>query len=128
MTYAIQKLNLRKVAMYIDAGHAGWLGWQANLQPAADLYASIYKGAGSPAAGRGLATNVANYYAWSISSCSSYTQGNSNCDEKRYINALHTPTACASKVDWKQVLPIYNPSSIWSTTFSPDHADQSLHV
>ena len=74
--------------MYIDAGHAGWLGWPANLQPAADLYASIYKGAGSPAAVRGLATNVANYNAWSIGTCPSYTQGNSNCDEKRYVNAL----------------------------------------
>ena len=74
--------------MYIDVGHAGWLGWQANLQPAADLYAGIYKNAGSPAAVRGLASNVANYNAWSIGTCPSYTQGNSNCDEKRYINAL----------------------------------------
>ena len=88
VTYAMQKLNLPNVAMYLDAGHAGWLGWPANLQPAADLYASIYNGAGKPVAVRGLATNVANYNAWSIGTCPSYTQGNSNCDEKRYINAL----------------------------------------
>lgn len=74
--------------MYMDAGHAGWLGWQGNLQPAADLFAKVYKAAGSPAAVRGLATNVANYNAWSIATCPSYTSGNANCDEKRYVNAL----------------------------------------
>lgn len=52
------------------------------------MYAQVYKDAGSPAAVRGLATNVANYNAWSISTCPSYTSPNANCDEKRYINAL----------------------------------------
>ena len=69
-------------------GHAGWLGWPANISPAAQLYASVYKDAGSPAALRGLATNVANYNAWSIGTCPSYTQGNSVCDEKKFINAI----------------------------------------
>ncbi|KAL1621104.1 hypothetical protein SLS56_009309 [Neofusicoccum ribis] len=86
--YAIKNLNLDNVAMYLDAGHAGWLGWPANQQPAADLFAEVFKAAGSPAAVRGLATNVANYNAWSIATCPSYTQGNSVCDEKRYINAM----------------------------------------
>lgn len=86
--YAIKQLNLKNVAMYLDAGHAGWLGWPANQQPAANLFAEVFKAAGSPAAVRGLATNVANYNAWSVATCPSYTQGNSVCDEKRYINAL----------------------------------------
>ncbi|GAQ46532.1 hypothetical protein AtubIFM56815_005896 [Aspergillus tubingensis] len=86
--YALSQLNLPNVAMYLDAGHAGWLGWPANQQPAADLFASVYKNASSPAAVRGLATNVANYNAWTISSCPSYTQGNSVCDEQQYINAI----------------------------------------
>ena len=86
--YALQQLNLPHVAMYLDAGHAGWLGWSANIQPAADLYAGIYKDAGKPAAVRGLATNVANYNAWSIATAPSYTQGNSNYDEKHYVEAL----------------------------------------
>lgn len=87
-TYAIQQLNLPNVAMYLDAGHAGWLGWSANIGPAATLFGDLYKAAGSPAAVRGLATNVANYNSWSIGTCPSYTQGNSICDEKRYVNAL----------------------------------------
>ncbi|GKZ31233.1 hypothetical protein AbraIFM66950_011524 [Aspergillus brasiliensis] len=86
--YALTQLNLPNVAMYLDAGHAGWLGWPANLQPAANLFASVYKNASSPATVRGLATNVANYNAWTISSCPSYTQGNSVCDEQQYINAI----------------------------------------
>ncbi|KAL4891459.1 putative 1,4-beta-D-glucan cellobiohydrolase C [Aspergillus ambiguus] len=86
--YALTQLNLANVAMYLDAGHAGWLGWPANIGPAANLYSEVYANAGSPAAVRGLATNVANYNAWSIGTCPSYTSGNSNCDEQRYINAL----------------------------------------
>lgn len=69
-------------------GHAGWLGWPANLSPAAQLFAGVYNDAGQPASLRGLATNVANYNGWSLSTCPSYTSGNSNCDEKRYINAI----------------------------------------
>jgi len=86
--YALTQLNLPNVSMYMDAGHGGWLGWAANIQPAATLFAGIYKSAGSPSSLRGLVTNVANYNAWSVSTCASYTQGDTNCDEKKYINAL----------------------------------------
>ena len=75
ITYAIQQLSKVNVAMYLDAGHAGWLGWSANLQPAATLFAQVYNNASGPAAVRGLATNVANYNAWNISTAPSYTSG-----------------------------------------------------
>jgi cellulose 1,4-beta-cellobiosidase len=112
VNYAVTQLNLANVAMYIDAGkhthhtyrhllkldsthsnililgHAGWLGWDANLSPAATLFAQVYNNASQPASLRGLATNVANYNGWSLSSCPSYTSGDSNCDEKRYVNAI----------------------------------------
>jgi cellulose 1,4-beta-cellobiosidase len=32
VAYALKNLNLPNVAMYIDAGHGGWLGWNANLR------------------------------------------------------------------------------------------------
>ncbi|PNS18474.1 Proteasome activator complex subunit 4 [Sphaceloma murrayae] len=86
--YAMKTLNFSNVKMYLDAGHAGWLGWPANLQPAANIFAEVYNAAGKPAAVRGLATNVANYNAFNAASCPSYTQGNNNCDENRYINAF----------------------------------------
>jgi len=88
VAYALKNLDFDNVSMYMDAGHAGWLGWAANIQPAAQLFAQIYKDAGSPAAVCGLATNVANYNAWSVTTCAAYTQGDNNCDEKRYVNAL----------------------------------------
>ncbi|KAF5315662.1 hypothetical protein D9611_004824 [Ephemerocybe angulata] len=86
--YALQQLSAVGVYSYIDAGHAGWLGWSANLGPAATLFADIYKSSGSSAFVKGLATNVANYNALSASSPDPITQGNSNTDELKYINAL----------------------------------------
>lgn len=86
--YAVKQLNLPNVAMYLDAGHAGWLGWEANLQPAATLFANVYKNAGKPAALRGLATNVANYNGWNLTSPPSYTQGTAAC--------FPSPSSCPS--------------------------------
>ena len=87
-TYALEQLNLPNVAMYLDAGHAGWLGWAANIQPAATLFGKLYANASNPSQVRGLATNVANYNGWDLSSAPSYTSGDSNYDEKLYVNAL----------------------------------------
>lgn len=84
--YAMQQLNAVGVYMYLDAGHAGWLGWPANLTPAAQLFAQLYSDAGKPSFVRGLATNVANYNALSASSPDPATQGNPNYDEIHYIN------------------------------------------
>jgi len=74
--------------MYLDAAHAGWLGWPANIQPAATLFAQVYQAAGSPKGVRGLVTNVANYNAFTIASPPSYTSGDPNYDEQLYIHAL----------------------------------------
>ncbi|GIJ84027.1 hypothetical protein Asppvi_002860 [Aspergillus pseudoviridinutans] len=93
--YALTKLTAPNVAMYLDAGHAGWLGWPANIAPAAELYASVYKNASSPASVRGLVTNVANYNAFIATTCPSYTQGNAVCDEKSYINNFAPQLASA---------------------------------
>ncbi|GMF93807.1 unnamed protein product [Aspergillus oryzae] len=99
--YALTQLNLPNVAMYLDAG--------ASHSP---LYASVYKNASSPAAVRGLATNVANYNAFSIDSCPSYTQGSTVCDEKTYINNFapqlksrngNQPTGQSQWGDWCNV-------------------------
>jgi cellulase/cellobiase CelA1 len=31
VAYALKELNLPNVAMYLDAGHGGWLGWNDNV-------------------------------------------------------------------------------------------------
>jgi len=72
--------------MYLDAGHAGWLGWPANLTPAAQLFSQLYTSANHPEFLRGLATNVANFNALNAVSPDSITQGNPNYDEMHYIN------------------------------------------
>jgi len=33
LAYAIAKLQLPNVALYLDAAHGGWLGWNDNLEP-----------------------------------------------------------------------------------------------
>ncbi|KAI0784368.1 cellobiohydrolase II [Abortiporus biennis] len=88
VNYALKQLSAVGVYSYMDAGHAGWLGWPANLSPAAQLFAKVYKDAGSSPFIKGLATNVANYNALQAASPDPITQGNSNYDEIHYINAL----------------------------------------
>ncbi|TFK40402.1 cellobiohydrolase II-I [Crucibulum laeve] len=86
--YAVKKLSELGVYSYLDAGHAGWLGWLPNLTPAAELFAQIYKDAGSPPFLRGLATDVANYNAYTTTSPDPVTQGSPNYDELKYITSL----------------------------------------
>ncbi|THZ07280.1 glycoside hydrolase [Aureobasidium pullulans] len=86
--YALKTLNFDNVSMYIDGAHSGWLGWLANIGPAADLFASVYAGAGKPKALRGLVTDVSNYNGFDLASKPVYTESNPNYDEKHYINAI----------------------------------------
>lgn len=76
------------MSSYIDAGHAGWLGWDANLGPAAKLFAQIWSDAGKPKSLRGLVTNVSNYNGYDTATAPAYTQGNKNYNEKLYVNAI----------------------------------------
>jgi len=89
VAYALKQLNLPNIAMYIDAGHGGWLGWNDNLKPGAKELATVYKAAGSPKQVRGVATNVAGWNAWDLSpgefSGSSDAQYNKAQNEKKYI-------------------------------------------
>ena len=73
--------------MYLDAGHAGWLGWPANIQPAAQMFASVLRGAGNGVTVRGLATDVSNYNLLRGPEDPAQ-QPNPNFDEEHYVNAL----------------------------------------
>ncbi|KAF8610091.1 cellobiohydrolase [Ceratobasidium sp. AG-I] len=86
--YAIQKLSQSNIYLYLDAGHAGWLGWPANISPAAQLFGNLLTSAGGAYRVRGLATNVANYNAISAASADPVTPPNPNYDEAHYIAAL----------------------------------------
>ncbi|KAL2754171.1 glycoside hydrolase family 6 protein [Sodiomyces alcalophilus JCM 7366] len=86
--HAITELNLSHVAMYLDAGHAGWLGWPANVVPAATLFTQLYNDAGRPAAVRGFALNVSNYNAWNATSPAPYTAPNPVYDERGFVDSF----------------------------------------
>lgn len=97
--YALKTLNLPNVAQYLDAGHGGWLGWDANLQPGAKELAAAYSGAGKPASLRGFSTNVAGWNAWKKSpgefENTSDGQYNKAQDEDRYVTAFGNALASA---------------------------------
>jgi cellulose 1,4-beta-cellobiosidase len=61
--YALSKLGpIPNVYNYIDAGHHGWLGWDDNFGPSAELFAEAAKAEGSKLEYvHGFITNTANY-------------------------------------------------------------------
>jgi cellulose 1,4-beta-cellobiosidase len=58
---AIRELSLPNVSLYLDAAHAGWLGWSGNRMKIVKLYEEVLKDAGGADKIRGFATNVSNY-------------------------------------------------------------------
>jgi len=63
--YALNKLHaIRNVYNYVDAAHHGWLGWDTNFGPSAELFASTVRGTTAGFASvDGFITNTANYSA-----------------------------------------------------------------
>nr|AAF35251.1 cellobiohydrolase [Trametes versicolor] len=88
VTYALQQLSSVGVTMYMDAGHAGWLGWPANIQPGSEVFAEMFKSADFVAFVRAFATNVREYNALTAAFPRPITQGNPNYDEFPYIQRV----------------------------------------
>ena len=61
IVYAIKKLALPNVSIYLDAAHSGWLGWDGNRNKIAKIFKSVLADAGGPNMIRGFALNTANY-------------------------------------------------------------------
>jgi len=61
IAYAVAKLSLPNVFVYLDAAHGGWLGWPKNLGKSVQLYKEVLAMAGGPDRIRGFALNVSNY-------------------------------------------------------------------
>jgi len=89
--YLIKKLGvLPHVSMYLDIGHAFWLGWDDYRMDAVSLYSKVIN-SGAPGMVRGFADNVANYTPWEDPALSRGpdTEWNPCPDGKRYIEALY---------------------------------------
>jgi cellulose 1,4-beta-cellobiosidase len=61
VAYALRALSLPNVSAYLDAAHAGWLGWDGNRRAMARVLADVVTAAGAGAQPRGVAINVSNY-------------------------------------------------------------------
>ena len=61
IAYAISKLSQPNAFVYLDAAHAGWLGWPKNIAKVVPLYKEVIMMAGGPDRIRGFATDVSNY-------------------------------------------------------------------
>lgn len=63
VAYALKKLGaLPNTYNYVDAGHHGWLGWDTNFGPSAELFAETGRLAGLENV-HGFITNTSNYSA-----------------------------------------------------------------
>jgi cellulose 1,4-beta-cellobiosidase len=92
--YAIKQLaTIPNVAIYIDAAHGGWLGWENNRVKAASIFADVLNLAGGQNLIRGFATNTANYQPLGdlndlTDPCKLRTQYNNASNEVIYVNLL----------------------------------------
>jgi cellulose 1,4-beta-cellobiosidase len=86
--YAISKLNLPNVSIYLDAAHAGWLGWGSNSQKIAAIFKDVLTQAGGANKIRGFATNVSNYNTVSGKDGKKLGPANPCPDEESYVKQL----------------------------------------
>jgi cellulose 1,4-beta-cellobiosidase len=61
IAFALSELAMPHVHAYLDAAHAGWLGWEGNRAKIARIYKDVLAAAGGTDRIRGFATNVSNY-------------------------------------------------------------------
>ncbi len=61
IAYAITRLSMPNVFIYLEGAHAGWLGWPRNLARSVPLYKQVLEMAGGADRVRGFAVNVSNY-------------------------------------------------------------------
>jgi cellulose 1,4-beta-cellobiosidase len=62
--YALNKLGaLGNTYNYVDAAHHGWIGWDSNFNPSADIMLEAARASGNVKNVHGFITNTANYSA-----------------------------------------------------------------
>jgi cellulose 1,4-beta-cellobiosidase len=91
--YAISKLKLPSVTIYLDAAHAGWLGWGDNSQKIAAIFKDVLTQAGGADKIRGFATNVSNYNTINGKDGKKLGPQNPCPDEQSYITQLSAALA-----------------------------------
>lgn len=95
IAYAISKLSLPNVYLYLDAAHAGWLGWDGNRDGAAKVFKAVLDKAGGPNRIRGFATNISNYNALDGEWGKKLEPSNPCSNELSYIEKLNQSLTAA---------------------------------
>jgi cellulose 1,4-beta-cellobiosidase len=61
IAYAVRALSMPHVSLYLDAAHAGWLGWDDGRAKIARIFREVLDEAGGVDKIRGFSTNVSNF-------------------------------------------------------------------
>jgi cellulose 1,4-beta-cellobiosidase len=88
VAYAIRQLAQQHVSIYLDAAHAGWIGWDDNRSRMARIFKRVLDMAGGVELVRGFATNVANYNTLSGRDGKKMEPSNPCPDELSYVRHL----------------------------------------
>jgi cellulose 1,4-beta-cellobiosidase len=88
IAYAASKLAMPHVSLYLDAAHAGWLGWETNRVNIARIFKEVLTEAGGLDKIRGFATNVSNYNVVHGDDGKKLEPSNPCPDEATYVEQL----------------------------------------
>jgi cellulose 1,4-beta-cellobiosidase len=99
VAYAIEQLSMPHTFLYVDAAHAGWLGWPDNTSKIATIFDEVLTAAGGADKVRGFATNVANYTVLDETAERFDYQGNPCHDEATYVEHLAAALAAVGITD-----------------------------
>jgi len=86
--YAINRLAQTHVSVYLDAAHAGWIGWNDNRARMARIFKHVLDMAGGVHLIRGFATNVANFTTVAEGDGKKLDRSNPCPDEHSYVHRL----------------------------------------
>jgi cellulose 1,4-beta-cellobiosidase len=93
IAYAVRALALANVAVYLDAGHAGWLGWSSNRTAIAKVFADVLADAGGADKIRGFVTNVSNYDSLDVGDLAGLEPSDPAKGELSYVKLLDASLA-----------------------------------
>jgi cellulose 1,4-beta-cellobiosidase len=88
VAYAVKTLAMPNVSLYLDAAHAGWLGWVKNREKIAKIFSEVLAEAGGPDKIRGFATNVSNYDTLTPGDLAKLEPSDPCTDELTYVKIL----------------------------------------
>lgn len=119
IAYAITKLSMPQVSIYLDGAHAGWLGWGDNRKKIAKIYSEVLAQAGGADKIRGFATNVSNYNTVAGRDGKTLGPQNSCPDEITYITRLSESLEAEGIKNKKFIIDTSRNAHVVRTSWSP---------